>query len=212
MKLRKKLILSLMLLVVVVCGFEARALPVDGTVEGWGPDSIVFDYIVDGRRLNGQIDFAVYDAYPGDVQLNGQYVYAYQIINSEGSDVGIDSFTVGIGDGASVVDIAFDATLSGGDVQSSFAYFSPDQSTAQSAAWLFLPSTIGSGVVQSGQQTFALVFSSDNVPTNGFAIMEGGSTVGIVQNLPTPIPEPTTIILLGGSWAMLAAIRRRRSV
>jgi hypothetical protein len=215
MKLRKELIVSIMLLTVALCGSAANALPVSGTVEGWEPSTIYFEYVVDGRTLSGQIDYAVYTTSPGEVELAGQYVYAYQITNSGSSNVSIDSFAVGILEGATVIDIDFDSSVSGGDVEPFHAYFSPDQPTAQSAAWWFMPAPIGDGVVQIGQQSVVLLFSSNDAPSplnDGFASIAGGGIGGTVTNLPTPIPEPTTIILLGGSWAMIAAIRGRRSV
>jgi len=200
------------MLILPVLGFfgsAASALPVGDVMSG----SIPFEYTPDGRTLSVQIDYAVYSASPGDVELEGQYVYAYQIINSEDSDVGIDSFAVGILEGATVIDIAFDSSVSGGGVEPSYSYFSPGQSSAESAAYLFL--SFMQGVVQSGQQSAVLLFSSDDAPallSDGFASIAGGGIGGTVTNLPTPIPEPTTIILLGGSWAIITLTRRRRSV
>jgi len=209
MKLTRKLLFVLILPAVGFFGPAASALPVGDVMSG---STTFFTYGADGRILSGQVDYAVYTAGPGAVTLEGQYVYAYQITNSGSSNVSIDLFAVGILEGATVIDIAFDSSVSGGDVEP-YSYFSPDQPTAQSAVYLFVP--FADGVLESGQQSVVLLFSSNNEPAqlkDGFASIAGGGIGGTVKNLPTPIPEPTTIILLGGSWAMIAITRRRRFV
>lgn len=184
----------------------ARALPAGGALPGWGPTIVPFDYTYDGRQLAGQIEYAVYETYDNNPLTDGAYVYAYQIISSADSDVSIDSFSVGILDEAIVNDIGWEAAV-GGEVNPSFAYFSPNAQEAQSAMYLFLPQF--AGVIGIGESSTILLFSSDWVPQEGYGIIEGGSIGGTVEGMPTPVPEPATMFLVGAG-GLLAILTRKR--
>jgi len=183
-----------------------HALPITGTLPGWGPDAVLFDYTYDGRRIAGHIDHAVYESYQNNPLSGGQYVYAYQIVSSASSNASIDSFSVGILDEAIVSDIGWEAALAA-EVEPSFAYFSPDAVTPQSAMYLFLPQF--AGVIPGGASSTILLFSSDRTPQEGFGIIEGGSIGATVAGLPTPspVPEPATVFLLGSGGAMVTLCR-----
>jgi hypothetical protein len=191
---------------------SASALPVSGSLSGWEPDSLSFDYTYDGRRLTGRIDFAVYGNYPGTAPSGGQYVYAYQITNDELSDVSIDSFSVGIAEGVGVGDIGSDTYQVTDGVEPSFSYFSPSAQAAQSAIYLFLPHF--EGLVGGGRSSVILAFSSDSEPTAGFGIIEGGSIARAIEGLPAPVhaPEPATVVLLGSGTVLVSLTHRRRRV
>jgi len=200
-----------LLLVSTLFASAANGLPSSGALPGWEPSIMPFDYTFNGRSLTGDIDYAVYEEYPGTAPSGGQYVYAYQIINSELSDVSIDSFSVGILEGTSVGDIGSDLYQVADGVEPSFAYFSPDAQAAQSAIYLFLPHV--GGLVGSAQNSAILLFSSDKTPTEGFGVIEGGGIGRIVEGLPTtsPAPEPATIFLFG-TGAILVTLTRKRPI
>jgi hypothetical protein len=183
-----------------------HALPITGTMPGWEPDAVTFDYSYDGRRIAGHVDYAVYTSYENNPLSGGQYVYAYQIVSSVLSKASIDSFSVGILDEAIVSDIGWEAALAG-EVEPSFAYFSPDAVTPQSAMYLFLPQPQFAGVIPGGASSKILLFSSDRPPQEGFAIVEGGSIGTTVAGLPTPVPEPATVFLLGSGGALVTLCR-----
>lgn len=180
----------------------------DGSVSYLGSD-----FGFDG--MNGRIDYAVYDTVvyqdefiggmftaPGD----GRYIYAYQIFTDEQSSFEVSYFALfgadgdilngsGIFDIGSQSDEPDDPTEEG--VAPSDAYF--HQSEAR-AVWEF-----NNFKISAGDQSFFLVYSSDNDWTAGSYEIKSPSGV------PTPNPEPTSVLLLGiGSLYFLA--KRKRTV
>jgi hypothetical protein len=207
MKSNKGFGILVLLLVVVPLAPDAYALPGDGVLSGWGPNSVSFDYSYEGRTLAGRIDYAVYEDYPGNSPFQAQYLYAYQIMNSDFSYVGVDSLSIAILEGAGVGNIGSDSSLTPDGVEPSLQYFSPSPQAPQSAIYLFVPSL--NGLVESGCSSAVLLFGSDNAPAEGFGIIEGGSIGKIVEGLPTPLPEPVTIFLLGIGGAVITLTQKR---
>lgn len=190
---------------------SADALPVEGALSGWEPDTISFDYTYDGRTLSGQIEYAVYDNYPGNWPSGDQYIYAYHITNSQFSDVAIDSFSLSILEGANVgLLIGHDSYGVTDGIAEMYAYFSPDSFAPQSAIYLFMPEIMGGqGLIESGDESFNLLFSSPYAPTTGYGLVDGGSIGAMVPGLATPLPEPATILLLGIGGALVTMMRNR---
>lgn len=211
MELKKEIrFLIIMLLVVTKFAPVADALPI-GALSGWS-DNVDFDYSgLDGRRLTGQIEYAVYDVvdYPGNAPSGGQYIYAYQITNSQLSDVPVESFSVAILQDAHVGNINWDDYEVNTGVKPSLEYFSPTPEQAKNARFLFLPHL--NGLVEKGDDSVILLFSSNSLPKKGWALIEGAAIGAVTDALPTPVPEPLTISLLG-IGALLTLIRKGRPV
>ena len=214
MSMMKRLILFSIFIVAVFFAGNAVALSITEALPGWH-GSEFFNFDADGRSLVGRVDYAVYDnsdqnyTYPGTAPQGGRYIYAYQVFNETDpcSNVNIESLSVAILDGVDVGEIDwFDHDVFGG-VDPSVLYFSPDENTPLSARFMF----IYPDFLHGGEYSSNLLFSSDNSPTWGYAHVEGTSVGGMVENLPTPAPEPASIIVLGGG-CLVFAIKRKMSV
>ncbi|HIJ72360.1 MAG TPA: PEP-CTERM sorting domain-containing protein [Planctomycetes bacterium] len=139
-----------------------------------------------------------YDSGPFD------YVFTYQITNISEAD--LSWFSVQILDGAGVFEDPAPSFDSGTGVE-------PDQwgivgSPVQSVEGIFT-STIG-----PGDSSALLWFASNNAPIWGEGALAGLSSGYIFATgdilVPEPIPEPTSLLLLG-TGGLIAVIRKRRS-
>ena len=158
--------------------------------------------------LTGDVDYAVFTAadftaaFPasGYTPPAGHFVYAYQVSNT--GSVAATALTVGITQGNPVGTIG---TFSGGGVSGDASIGTQfTNNPVDSANWAF--TGIGAGT------STGLVFSSPNVPENGFGSIVDSGLSAFVVPLPTPseifIPEPTSAVMLGLGMATLL-IRRR---
>ena len=187
----------------------AKGLPVGA--EYADTDTYVFSRY--GRTLTIDIEYGVYEAatvsWDDPLSLTGNYIYAYQIYNDAvASDVGVTFFSVSILDGVSVLDIG--SAESG--VEPYVAYFAPGQVGAESAEFSFAPLP-GYSTVGIGEHSNILFFTSDNpwTESDGFGAIHGEVVIGEISNLPTAVPEPATIVLLGcGLLLKFASMKRPR--
>jgi hypothetical protein len=206
------LFMTILLILPLPASAVVTELPTAGALSGWAPTGISFDFGITGRPFAGSIFYAVYNAsgYPGSAPSGGSYIYAYQIFNNSSSTAAIDSLSIGILGDAKAGKIKCDDFQSPNGIDASLSYFSPNAAAAQSAKFLFLSSP--NGLVESGQHSVLLLFSSDDSPTHGFGVIEGGGVGGRVDGLATPLatPEPTTMTLLGAA-GILSLIRKKRS-
>lgn len=190
----KKSLRNLFVLVVVA---SVAATTQAALVGDLGSGSTLFSGTLGGTAISVNVEYAVYSpgTYAGYIpaSLSGsKYIYAYQLFNTAASSIPVNLFSVGLNTGA--VNLATDQCWSdssygtlGGIASTGFTGFTT--SSQQEASYGFFLGSIG-----QGQHSTVLLFSSDFDPVfDGYGTL--GGALGV---LPTPVPEPSTIILLGG--------------
>jgi hypothetical protein len=178
-------------------------------------------------KLHASVDYAVYvpGAFgaslalgsPGDAAepSNGaEYVYAYEVINASPS-VAISSFSIGLfTDPIVISDLTFKGTLTnvGGIVpfKSEFIPVGDLPPDLTNVKFSFgSPNT----TIPAGGHSVYLLFTSPFGPDFKNSSIIGTGDLSN-QPLPTPIPEPSTILLgtIGGLGLLIAGYRRWRRV
>lgn len=174
---------------------------------GFDPDLELYDsgivqidlsQIVGGQSSDhGDIAWAVYAPGKYSEDIADDYVYAYQLFNNSGEIV-IGTFKVGVVTDAGIDVVDFSSSPEGSDVDPALYVSMP-----QEVFYLF----DGDGIVE-GQHSSLLLFTSPYAPTDGFATVTLGASGSLDVSVPTPVPEPVTILLLA---AGLVGLRSRRS-
>lgn len=166
-----------------------------------------------GATLQVDVEYAVY--LPGDYEDAGgndpsngeEYVYAYQIFNDLGGNVPVLYFSVGLDPEADPNDIDWDdgsGTPYG--IEPTDYDFSGDP--PNSAVWGFWDDTIDPPGEEEGDYSAVLFFTSPNGPQWAPAsVMDSG--LSNMQSLPSPLPEPATLVLMALGGVGLLLTRRR---
>jgi len=214
MKRTGKILVCGLLIVATLFARTASAtyyLP-DSSYEGgaWQGNSIYEE-----NGFNVLVDFAVYDtgnlqfadetALAEQLNLAGQYIYAYQIFNHWG-DIYEEIAYFGILDiDKQPIDEALIKNDTGSyDDGSGGVAPTPEDSEIQ-GTWVW---TFDGGYISAGEHSWFLVFSSDNTPIVGDFEIRGTEE----GDFPVPTPEPATIILLGIGGVIAVSTRRRNTV
>jgi len=191
-KQSKSRFLILLLSAILLCAQSANALPVgDKTLyESLGvPFSL-------GKGF-AQVDCEVYQYTTGSYA--GKYVYAYQISNLN-AGIGISFFSVEILEGATAESASYDQIVGTVDPIYWTIISSPPQ--IQSVEALF------ANTLDNGETSARLWFASNYAPSLGSGALFGRASLGM-EEVVTPIPEPSTLILLG-SLVGLANFKRKK--
>jgi len=163
-------------------------------------------------NVNADVDYAVFA--PGDSFQNflndyninytdpsggTEYIYAYQIDENNGSNPGVVSFTVGL-DGDEPVSGPY--AIPGTGDQSPSAMDFP----GTSAKWDF------GGLLTTGMTSEILLYSSPWGPERDWGTISAGIASGLSNEIPSPVPEPGTTVLLGLAVAVLSLFAKRRRI
>ncbi len=166
-------------------------------------DSVTF-HGTSGPTFIGYIDYAVYAPgdYVGSVSFPEQFIYCYQIFNSSTS-AAVSDFYIDLETGATAGNPGYDALSSSGVPGG----INPSNSNLISGSILY---SFSRGGIPANQHSSVLYFSSDLAPAMGTGLIIGLNAGMVTVELPTPVPEPATIILLILASPILLKTRRRR--
>jgi len=160
----------------------------------------------DVYTLNVTADYAVYapGQYPGtDPSVGADYVYAYEIFNTlNPASVGVTMLTVGLAPGSGAHYAGF---TSGPPGQLGGAGPAQPRIGATSARWYFFINP-----VDYGEDSFTLRFTSPYGPRWMTASVDDGG-LSADAPMPSPMPEPATLVLLSAGLASTILVRRRRA-
>jgi PEP-CTERM motif len=182
------------------------------------------DYLaVIPATVSGRVEYAVYapgmfdlsypnPAMPGADPSNGtEWVYAYQVYNTgTAADLQITGLTVGLDALADPHSVGILNPLygdNGKDPDSSF--FSPSSGPPLSSTrWSYTGAATRLFGGAPGEHSEILLFTSPHPPTYRDGGILGGAAPAPAL-LPSPVPEPGTIVLFAVGAMILAAARRR---
>jgi hypothetical protein len=171
-----------------------------------------FDAAAGPLTFGAEVEYAVYapgqfhssTALGGPTDPSGgtQYVYAYQLINDgSAAQRTIGELSVGFDGNASPGNLGVIGGAPFGLNPSSSA-FVPVSPPFASATWIY------NTELTSTQASNILLFTSPNAPHLYNASVLGGGLVDQRQ-LPSPIPEPSSVLIIGGMIIMLGRSARR---
>lgn len=163
--------------------------------------------------LMASVDFAVYapgefsqsDALGDPLDPSGgtQYVYAYEIFNNVGGNTFSRNLSIAILDYPNLVqNLTHDPGTPEGGIAPNLIQFVPEDAPFTNVKWTF-----NSPVITVGQHSDILLFTSPFAPQFLTAGMQGGSATIATAPLPSPTPEPSTILLGGTGLVALVAAR-----
>lgn len=202
------------LVVAITCGVAAAGLAIDANgISDWqGVETFDTVSSMGVTYYKADIEYCVYEpgmfaeSYSGVVVDETYYVYAYQIVavmdGSYGSGY-ISHFSLGIGDDTSK-DAGVITYVSGtGDIAPNVSAFAPLDRPYNTARWEYDPA------VYSGAMGEVMYFSSPHGPQWDDASTIGSYGFAASSMMPSPIPEPVTLVLLGVGGTLLVKTRRR---
>ena len=209
--------LSIAAAIVFTTSVTGGLLPA-GALSGWDSKTESFELknSAQTKTLKGTIEYAVYDTDDYNTIAGtsfdsglGAYLYAYIVSNDVGSNLAFEKFSMAIDDGMTVGQIDRDSFGLTGGVNPTYQYWNAS-SNPDSGIFLYMPlSFFGSeGMIDPGENSAILLFTSDDSPGPGYGSIEGGSLAGVVENIVAPAPEPATIAMLG--LGGLALVRNKR--
>ncbi|MEX0936494.1 MAG: PEP-CTERM sorting domain-containing protein [Pirellulales bacterium] len=206
----------------------AGPLPTDPNALPAWQGSVTFDGTTPvATNLTVEVEFAVYA--PGQFSTSAalgspvlpagaadHYVYAYQVFNTLDGDLAFGSLSVGFQDLVDFVDDlenpANASFLSGFGADPSDASLIAPSGVPTSVVWDFDP-LLAPGDSVDGENSTVLYYTSLFPPEFDRATVIGSLGTFDIQQLPSPTPEPGSLVLALAGVAMLSLYRglRRRN-
>jgi hypothetical protein len=203
---------------------HAGPLPADGNaIPGW-QGSVAYVSAQGPLNLNAAVEYAVYAPNPGaskfdatfgpgaDPTNGAHYVYAYQVYNLSSAFTGVIQLSVGL-DGDEPISSLDSLPILGIDPLT--AAFNPAGGPPFSNV-LWKDYGAANGRVNSGQNSSILFFTSPFGPEFDDGAIQA-NLPNLTHQLPSPTPEPSTLLLAGLAVALsplfgrrILASRRRR--
>jgi hypothetical protein len=188
------------MLVLGLLTHSSYAIPVGGEVIMSGEEYFWTDILYEPKCIDARVS---YEVLRYEDESDYEYLYTYRVFNElhfSGPDnpsaVDIELLSVGISEGANAHSPSFEFGL-GGEVAPTALYVVGDP--AQSVTYLFLLEPL-----EVSEYSTLLTFWSDNAPEMGYGTLVGGG-ISQVGSLPTPVPEPGSVLLLGAGAASIFA-------
>ena len=192
----------------VVCAVAGGAAFADATI---ADDQTEGCALISGTEAfsagewDADVDYAVYapGQYPGShIDKDINYIYAYQIFNDSASTATLSHLSVGLGEDAGAANPRFDDGygVSGGIFPALSWLVGTPPGSVQWTGAQWAPST----------HSTVLLFSSPNSYTFDSATLVNHGTSD-TQSLPSPVPEPATLLLLCGGVVPILLKHRRKA-
>jgi hypothetical protein len=153
-------------------------------------------------QLYGYVDYAVYSPgyFAGSDSFPDKFFYCYQIFNSSGSS-SIGRFTVTLDTGETAYSPDY-FVFSEGDISPLTVFSSPT-----TVAYLF-SSTCR---IPANHNSSVLFFAADSGSIAPSVIIAGTMTGSVSFQIPSPVPEPASVLFLSLAAPFLFKYRRRKS-
>jgi hypothetical protein len=205
----KKILFTLMLLLLLVSVTQAEPLPVSSYYDGQYSES--FDLGSEGI-LDLHLEFAVYKDNEAQIMQDwtghtgdADYVYGYQVFSEQSSTAALTYFALTGVNPSTISDVQNDIgeseSLDSGDIQSDgIEPISSDfNTTVTEAIWQFDDGTL----VQGDQSWYLFLYSDYDYIAGGIEVQQPN------DDIPVPgVPEPTTLALL--ACGTILSLRRRK--
>ena len=204
----KKILFTLMLLLLLVSATHAEPLPASSYYDGQHSES--FDLGSEGI-LDLRLEFAVYKDNEAQIMQDwigisdddsyvySDYVYGYQVFSETSSTAALTYFALTGVNPSTISDVQNDIgqseSLNSGDIQSGgIESISSDfNASVTEAVWQFDEGTL----IQGEQSWYLFLYSDYDWTAGGIEVQQANDDIPIPGDEGNSIPEPATLFLLG---------------
>jgi len=198
------------------CFANAGPLPTDAAAIPAAQGSAIFSGTTGAATLTAKVEYAVYApgmfstsaalAFPPDPSGGSDYVYAFEIFNDQGGNARVLNLSVDLAPDQNPTIVTHNPSTPEAGLAPNLSQMIPVVGNPKTnVKWSWTTSLFNVGL-----HSDILLMTSPFAPHFVLSSMQGGSTTLASASLPSPIPEPGTLVLLGTGLAGLLAVARRR--